>query len=196
MKATYLAALFFAALALPVQAIDLTPQYVSTIDDGVVSQRPYFADGEKKYAVKLDSETKLSAYEGGALFTFAKSPDARMLLRPSPLPSALPFPDNLPQYEEAARGLLPPDAQDVALVTKVADPLPINDWKSYSFTFTYHTANQPRRQSITFLNLKPSEQIVMQAAASEADFENIAGRAFNIIRRWHEVPASSEQRFN
>lgn len=197
MKAPYLALLINAALVLSAGAIDLVPRYVSTMNDGVVSQRPYFADGEKKYAVKIDSETKLTEFEGGASFRFDKFPGAMLRLRQSPIPAQIAFaPESLDRYQQAARALLSTGAEEIALLEGTPNPLPINNWQSYRFTFSYRIAGETRRQSVTFLDLKPTEQIVIQTASSERDFDEISERAFNIIRRWHEVVPADEMPFN
>lgn len=197
MRITCSAIILLAAFALPAGAIDLVPRYISVMSDGVVAQRPYFADGDKKYAVKLDSETKLTESEGGAFFHFEKFPSAMMRLRQSPLRANLAFgPETLNRYQEVARGLLPVGAGEILFVESIPNPLPINNWQSYRFTFSYRVASEARRQSVTFLNLKPTEQIVIQTASSERDFDEITGRAFNIIRRWHEVVPQDERSFN
>ena len=197
MKTRPLCAIFLAGFALPAGATDLIPHYISTMTDGVVVRRPYFADGEKKYAVKLDTETKLTESEGGASFRFDKFPGAMMRLRGSPISAQIAFgPDSLARYQQAARELLPAEAQEIVFVESAPNPLPINNWQSYRFTFSYHVASEARRQSITFLDLKPTEQIVIQTASSERDFNEISARAFNIIRRWHEVVPEDESLFN
>lgn len=156
--------------------------------DGVVVRRPYFNDGDKKYAVKLDSETKLTGADGGALFEFEKFAGATMRLRQSPVRGRLELTnESLPSFLEAAKSLLPPGAEEVALVETTPNPLPINNWQSYRFTFSYKALNEKRRQSVTFLDLKPGEQIIIQTTSNERDFAQISARAFNIIRRWHEV---------
>ena len=192
-----LTAIFLVALALPAHAIDLVPHYTSTMSDGVVIRRVYFADAGKKYAVKLDSETKLGESQGGALFRFDKFPSASMRLRQSPLRAQIAFgADSLERYQNAARELLPPGAEEIVCAEKTPNPLPINNWRSYCFTFSYRVASETRRQSITFLNLNPSEQIVMQTDSSDRDFNEITARAYNIIRRWHEIVPTSETPFN
>lgn len=197
MNLAILAALLLAGLALPASGIDLVPRYVSTMADGVVIQRPYFADGEQKYAVKLDSETKLTEYEGGAAFRFDKFPDALLRLRQSPVPAQIAFgPESLERYQQAATALLPGSAEGIVLREATPNPLPINNWQSYRFTFSYRVTGEARRQSITFLDLNPTEQIVIQTATKERDFEEISARAFNIIRRWHEVVPTDEAPFN
>ena len=197
MKAPYLFLLCIASLVRPAGAIDLVPRYVSTMNDGVVSQRPYFADGDKKYAVKLDSETKLTESEGGASFRFDKFPGAMLRLRQSPIPAQVAFaPESLERYQQAARALLSGGAEDIVFLESTPNPLPINNWQSYRFTFSYHVAGETRRQSVTFLDLNPTEQIVIQTASSERNFAEISARAYNIIRRWHEVVPAEETPFN
>lgn len=197
MRAIPLSAILLAGLAFTAGATDLVPHYLSTMTEGVVIRRPYFADGAKKFGIKLDSETKLIAFEGGALFRFEKFGDASMRLRPSPVPAQTEFgAETFAKYCEAARAFLPPNAIDVQLLGSETNPYPINNWQSLQVNFSYRAANQMRRQSVTFLDLKPTEQIVIQTAANEADFDEISARAFNIVRRWHEIAPEEEEPFN
>ena len=174
--------------ALPALALDLSPRFVSTIADGVVIRRPYFVDGDKKYAVTLNMETELTPFEDGALFRFVKLSHAEMRLRPSPMSVELKFdPENQEKYEEAARKLLPPDAEGVVLDQVTQNPLPINGWSGVRFTFHYRIPTGEVRESITFLNIMPTEQVVIQTGSMAKDFPDVSDRAFDIIRRWHEV---------
>ncbi len=120
-----------------------------------------------------------------------------MRLRPSPVPAKTAFgPESLIVYEKAARTLLPREAEAIVLGPSEYDTLPMNDWQSLRLTFSYRIANQPQRQSVTFLNLKPAEQIIMQTVADERDFDDVAARAYNIIRRWHEIVPDKQQPYN
>jgi hypothetical protein len=197
MKLLSVSLLIAIAFSLPAAATDLTPHFMNKNRDGVVIRRPFFDDGMKKYGFKIDDETKLSAYEGGALFRFDKMPEASMRLRRSPVPAETGFgPETFEGYQQAARTLLPPGADAVTFVASELNPLPINHWQSLRVTFSYRSANQSYRQSAIFLNLKPTEQIVVQASADERHFEDVASRAFNIIRRWHEILPEESEPFN
>ncbi len=197
MKALHLSALLCTGLTLSAGAIDLTPHYISHMTEGVVVRRPYFADGGKKYGIKLDAETSLTAYEGGAMFRFEKFPEATMRLRSSTVPAQTGFaPETFELYRQAALALLPPGVTAVEIIGNEADAYPINGWSSLRLTFSYRANNFVRRQSVTFLNLKPNEQIVIQTAASENNFEEVTARAFNIIRRWHEIVPEEEQPYS
>jgi hypothetical protein len=195
MKITALMVPFLLSLGSSLAAIDLTPRFLAQEADGTTTSRPYFTDGNKRFGIKIDSETKVIPYDNGALFRFKNFPDARMQLLHSPV-EAGPFnEERLPLCEAAARKLLPEGAAEVVLIESTSDPIPLNDWTSYRFTFSYRSAGQARRQSITFLNLDPATQIIMQVAAREKNFELIGRRSFDIIRRWHEVPAGSVTRY-
>ena len=174
--------------ALPACALDFSPRFTTTISDGVAIRRPYFTDGDKKYSVTLNMETELTPFEDGALFRFVKLSHAEMRLRPSPMSVELKFDaENQEQYEEAAKKLLPPDAEGVVLDQVTQNPLPINGWSGVRFTFHYRMPMGEVRESITFLNILPTEQVVIQTGSMAKDFPDVSDRAFDIIRRWHEL---------
>jgi hypothetical protein len=186
MKST--ATILFALSALPAFALDLTPQFITTRADGVVITRPYFADGEKKYALTLDTETELLSGEGGPLFRFTKLIQANMRWRLSPFGVEVKFDgEALTAFEQAARKNLPALAESVVLEGQVPNPWPVNGWQGHSFIFKFKTASGEVRQSVTFLNITPGQQIVVTVASMSKDFEEVSERAYDTIRRWHEL---------
>lgn len=180
--------LFLALTALSASALDLSPRFVTTMSDGIAIHRPYFADGSKKYSVTLNIETELTPYDDGARFRFIKFQNAEMLLRPSSFSVEIKFDaERLERYQAAARKLLPQGAEDVALEQQAPNPLPMNGWQSHRFVYKYRTAKGQGRESITFLNITPTTQVVLQVCALDKDFEDVSERAYDIIRRWHEL---------
>jgi hypothetical protein len=105
-------------------------------------------------------------------------------------------PDTLDRYEEAARKLLPQVADKVKLVEQVKNPWPINKWESHRFVFTYTNAAGEVQESISFLNITPAQQVVVQVSAAVKDFAEVSGRAYDTIRRWHELDPSTTVRGN
>ncbi len=175
----------FAPLA---QAIELAPRFITTYQEGVAIRRPYFADGDKKYAVTVDGETEVREYEGGALFTFKRMVGAQLRLRPSPMPATAAFtPETLVRYRAAARKLLPAAAESVAAEGETLDALPINGWRAFRMLFSMQLPGGAARESVTFLNLDAEQQIVVQTSSRRDDWEAADERAFDIIRRWHEL---------
>ena len=178
-------------------ALDLTPNFASISSDGVVLTNPYFKDGAKKYGVILQMDTELTAYGDGARFKFTKLDHAEMILRRSPLDVNVKFgPDTVEAYEQAARKMLPQVAEGVTLEKQMKNPLPMNAWQSHRFVFKYTTPAGVSRESITFLNILPDTQVVMQVYAKDAEFENAAARADDVIRRWYEIDEKSVLRGN
>ncbi len=193
MTRIFTAALTSFALAGTTLAIDLTPRYIITHTDGVPVRRPYFAAGDKKFAVTIDAETELREYEGSAIFNFLKFPRAVMRLRASPLQAEVPFDEfNLGRYRKAALGLILPGAEKAVIELEQPNAMPINDWQSHRFVITYEVAGSPMRESVMFLNLERQKQIVVQVRARDADFIMVAARSEDILRRWHEVTPGSE----
>jgi hypothetical protein len=188
-------ALGLTAAVSAVADIDLTPRFM-VIGGGLVN-RAYFADGNKQYAVTLDSETKLSADEGGALFKFTNITQATMRLRRSPIAKPPAFDaESLPEYTKAAAALLPGAAEEVTLESQADNVLPINRWKSCRFVYTYRLGGVAFEESITFLNLDSGDQIVVQTGSQRKDFPAVAERADDIIRRWHQVQPGDEVGLN
>ena len=171
-------------LAASATAIDLTPQIVTLVVGDYAVRRACFADGDKKYAVTVDSETELTGSGGTALFNFSKFPRAVMRLAPSPLKPQIVFAgETLERYRAT---LLLQGAEPPVLEKEDADVLPVNQWTSRRFTFAYNFLGAPMRESVTFLNLDRKQQIVMQTRARQADFALISARGDDILRRWHD----------
>lgn len=72
----------------------------------------------------------------------------------------------------------------------------MNAWESLRFVFKYTTASRVTRESITFLNILPNEQVVLQVYAKDAQFEQTLMRADDVIRRWYEIDPKSVIRGN
>ncbi len=189
--------LLIALSALSASALDLNPQYINTSAEGVTIRRPYFTDGGKKYCVTLDTETELTSYEDGSLFRFTKFKQGEMRLRPSLFSTDIKFDsDALGRYEDAARKLLPQIATNVTLVEQVKNPWFINGWQSHRFVFSYTTAGGEVQESITFLNILPAQQVIVQVYASAKDFPEVSSRGYDTIRRWHELDPSTAVKGN
>jgi hypothetical protein len=178
--------------AFSASALDLTPSYINATADGISIRRPYFADGGKKYSVTLNLETELLPYEDGCLFRFIKLKHAEMRLRPSSFSAEVKFgPDTLDGYREAARKLLPQAAEGVTLEQESPNPMPINGWQGHRFIYKYTTTSGEVRESSTFLNLIPTQQVIVQVSSMDKDFADASERAWDIIRRWHELDSST-----
>jgi hypothetical protein len=175
-------------------AIDLTPRYIDTYNDGIVFQRLYFTDGEKKFTVRSNRETVVTGESGGAMFRFTKLPNSSFqILRSRLTPEQLFSGTALEQYREAAKRLLPVLAKASSIREETVDPLPINNWKGYRLILSCDLNGKTYLQSVTFLNLTPTDQVVLVTTAPEATFQEAADRSFQIIRTWQELLPGDER---
>jgi hypothetical protein len=181
-------------LQLSAAAIDLTPRYIDTFIDGIVSRRLYFSDGEKKIGISLDHETTVEPGGGGVIFRFTKVPDASFLIKSSPMTPDQPFEGiALDRYREAARRLLPPGAKEVKALDEVDNTLPINRWTSRRFSYTFESGDTVMAMSITFLNLNKEDQLILVTSSTEKNFNEASERSFQIIRTWQPLMPKDEK---
>lgn len=199
MKTTFLSA-SIALLLVAAQAsaeLMLTPRLVTIEYGGVPVQRAYFMDGQKKFAVTIDSETELVSHGEGALFRFSRIPLATVELRRSPMKAGKGFsPENIADYTKLARQFLPANAEVWTEEPIFLDPLPINRWKTCRFNFFYRVGGSPIRADVTFIELNAKDQIVVITGATASTYAKVRYRSDDIIRRWHEVTAEEESGAN
>ena len=184
-------------LAVTAQAIDFTPRFMMESADGIVLKRPYFADGEKKYGIKLYGDTDLIQQGDAALFKFNKLMYGTMLWRPSLFTPAIPFDAvNLPNYTAAALQYLPKGSAGAKVEGEEENVYPINHWICHRYTISYTFYGYPMKDTVTFLNLNDKEQFVIQVSSRNQDFNEIAARSWDIIRSWHEMEPRLERPIN
>ena len=196
-RAARLFVIGFTAILIPQFApagIDLTPRYIDTFIEGNTFHRLYFSDGAKKFVLSLNRETEVTPDSGGALFHFTKVPDATFLVvRSRHSPTDKFEGPALERYRESAQRLLPVQARASAIREEIANPFPINDWKSHRIVLTYEIGAARHMQSVTFLNLNEADQIVLITSSPEAIFEEAAHRSFQIFRTWQEMLPGDEK---
>ena len=182
------------ATALRAPAVDLTPRFTDTFVDGVTTHRLYFADNGQKIGLSINRETTVEAGAGGTVFRFPKFSDIIFILKHSPMSADQTFEGvTLDRYREAARRLLPPGAQDITVLAEELDPITINDWHSLRFTYSCVSTGAPRKQTVTFLNISPEEQLVLIVTATEQNFPEAAARSWQIIRSWQPLLPGQEK---
>ena len=183
-----LAALALCASAFQAPAVDLTPRFTDTFADGVTLHLLYFADGDQKIGLSINRETTVEAGAGGTVFRFPKFSDVLFILKHSPMSADQAFEGvTLERYREAARRLLPPGAQGVEVLGEEPDPITINRWRSYRFTYTCQSTGYLRKMTVTFLNVSAEEQLVLVVTSTLQNFPEAAARSWQIIRSWQPI---------
>jgi hypothetical protein len=189
---THLLALSLFASLPAVAEVDLTPRFVKI--GGNLIHRAYFADGDKQYSMTIDGDTEISGENGEAVFRFTNVSEATMTLRRTPFPKPAPFSvEALVDYAKAAEAMLPRAAEGTELAWQGENVFPINQWKSYRFTYRYRIGGLGFEESITYLVLDSGQQIVIQTGSQRKDFANISQRADDTVRRWNLVEPGDEK---
>jgi hypothetical protein len=189
---------FFASTAsIAFGGLDLTPRYKAIELGETVIHRVHFCDGDKQFAVTINSDTEIFGRADHAIFRFKTISLAEMSLRQSTIKPAVPFsPENLPDYRSLARQQLGATAEIVAEAEPEFDVLPINGWKSCRFNFTTRQSGLVFKTEVTFLNLSSEQQIIIVTTSKVADFPEVQARARKIMSRWHEVLPGDETGLN
>jgi hypothetical protein len=186
--------LSLALSAATVAAVDLTPRYLDIVGDGFVIHRLYFSDDKKKIGVSMDTETEVVSESGGVGFFFTKFPGASFSMRESTLTPKTPFSDNsLELYRANALTLIPQGTTGAKIEEEASDPIPVNNWHSYRFVFSYYTGTTSAKRSITFLNISDKQQLILITTATGQNFSIADARSHLIICSWHELQPDEEK---
>jgi hypothetical protein len=192
MKKWYVAALLFGLISTRAHALDLTPSEISISNDGPPVRRYFFQDEGKRVSYRIDNKMTVKGTSESVAFAFNDIITAEMEWSESPVRPVLSFDaKNLGVYRTAARTFLPPDATDIQLDEEKAEAIAINGWTSRQFIFTYKLFGVARRRSVTFVNLRPQEQVVFEISAAAADYEKAYARGYRVLNSISEMPSMS-----
>ncbi len=182
-----------AAIAGPCAAagIDFNPQFIPTQQEGAVIERPSFTDGTKRYAFRIDSDTRLTGSSEAATFSFENLARAAMEIMKAG--EARLFDEKAREAcREIARAKIPRDATAVTLEKELEDPYRINGWKSFGLIFSYDYFGVPTKRSIVFLDFDPKQRLVVDIRADAPQFDAATARAWRILNSLHEVTSGEE----
>lgn len=92
-------------------------------------------------------------------------------------------------YRNAARQLLPKQAENVEILAEVPNAFALDDWQSFEMKFAYNFGGVKKVRSVLFVTMTPNRQVRLIIDSSEKNFEEIyaAGRA--LLGSWFEPPA-------
>jgi len=182
----------FCLAAFPALAIDFTPHYLDYYINYILKRRLYFLDGSQKIGLKISNDAKVDAFGGGARIQFPAYKDASYLMLNSPVDAKTPFAAGIDVYRKQAAAYLPAGIKDLKAESETANPLTMFGWTSQRFRASFSIGGKRAVQEVTFLNLKPGQQIVLIATAYEPDFAEFEHRTYNIIRSWNPLTAADE----
>ena len=178
-----LALIFSIAVCLTTaRALNLQPREVPVEKDGPPIRRYFFQDEGKRLLFRIDGNMTVGGSAAEAVFRFSDIHDAAMKLSKSRMTPEIAFDEKgLKLYRPAAQSYVPAQATDVQMIEENSDAIPINNWTDHQFIFTYKLFGTPYRESVTFFNYSPTEQLVFDVRSREADYEKTYSRSYRVL---------------
>ena len=164
------------------RALNLQPREVTVEKDGPPVRRYFFQDEGKRLLFHIDGRMSVSGSANEAVFRFSDIHDAAMKLSKSGMKPQTAFDEkNLKLYRAAAQSYAPPQATEVQIAEENAAAIPINGWINHQFVLSYKLFGFAYRESITFFNYSPTEQLVFDVRSPDADYAKTYGRSYRVL---------------
>ena len=145
-------------------------------------RRYFFQDEGKRLLFRIDGNMTVGGSANEALFRFSDIHDAAMKLSKSRMTPQTAFDEKgLKLYRPAAQSYVPAQATDVQITEENSDAIPINGWVDHQFMLTYKLFGFPYRESVTFFNYSPAEQLVFDVRSPAADYEKTYSRSYRVL---------------
>ena len=187
MKATSLLAILAISLfATRAQAIDFTPRYTETIDDGIPFRRMYFSDGTRRIFYRPPPTWIASGSSEAAVFRHKDAVPASVRIENTPAEQArIPFNEQgLEALRKFARTLVPPDTSEIVDRWEVVDPVVLHGWTSFEMGFDCVYSDQRWCRSVLFLNLEGNRRVHLIINARPNDFRKLYDAAHRSLATW------------
>jgi hypothetical protein len=176
-----------------VTAMDFTPQYAETVQDGIPVKRLYFSDHAQRIYLSVPNGWRVTGNSHGSRFTPESLRQASVILENSALGTKIAFAgESLDPYRKDAAGLLPAGASDVHADFERTGEVAINGWSSFETAFTYNFYGQNFTTSVLFINIDKETQIRLRVTARKEDFEKLYPQARRTVASWFAPPPDLE----
>lgn len=180
----------FSATALVVNAraeLQLTPQVVEGIGDGVKFTHLAFSDGDKTINYLPPRGWQYSGSATQLTLRPLGKAQAEAIVSRSPLTSPGAFDEeSLKKIVDNEIAALSKGNQTVAVVSQEKNPLMINRKETFLLVLSYESYGQRFNRSILFLN-RDREQIRFQLTCREADFKDLQKAFFASQFSWENL---------
>jgi hypothetical protein len=166
-------------------AIDFTPRYAESVQDGFSVKRLYFADQAQRIYLSIPNSWRVSGDGQHGTFTPANLTQASVVLENSPISAQIAFDEKgLAAYRKTASESMPPGASEIQSEVERANEVQLNGWTSYELTFSYKSYGQRFTRSVLFINLDRERQIVFRVEARKENFEKLYQQARATLGSW------------
>lgn len=171
-RSLLLASCFFAA-AHAHAAIDFTPRPGERVLEGIKFPQLHFNHAGKTITYEQPRGWTHSGGGASIKFTPPALAQATAEIEQTPLPAPQPFTDESVKILSAqARAAVPPDSQNVVVISEERNPFRIGGNETYAVTLSYTAFGQEFERWVLFMNL-PDTQVRFRITARKADFENV-----------------------
>jgi len=178
-------ALLISFPCLGASAIDFTPRYAQSVQDGFPVTRMYFSDQAQRIYLSVPNSWRVNGDERHGTFTPGNLTQASVIIENSPIDAQIPFEhEGLEAYRKAASELMPPGATDMQIDFERANEIQINGWTSYEMEFSYKSYGQRFTRSVLFINLSKEKQIRFRVEARKENFEKLYSQARATLGSW------------
>jgi hypothetical protein len=192
MKSICFALLLFVSIP-GASAIDFTPRYAQSVQDGFPVNRLYFSDQARRIYLSVPNSWRVSGDQQHGIFTPGNLSQASVVLENSSLSAQVPFErEGLEAYRKAASELIPVGATEVQVDFERANEIQINGWTSWEMAFSYQFCGQRFTRSVLFINLNKEKQIRFRVEARKENFEKLYPQARAALGSWFAPSAELE----
>ena len=172
------------------RALNLQPREVMIEKDGPPVRRYFFQDEGKRLLFRIDGNMTVGGSTNEAVFRFSDIHDAAMKLSKSRMTPQTAFDEKgLKLYRPTAQSYVPAQATEVLIAEEKPNPIPINGWVGHQFTLTYKLFGSPYRESVTFLNYSPTEQLVFDVRSPDTDYTKTYSRSYRVLNSLSDFTA-------
>jgi hypothetical protein len=168
-----------------VKAIDFTPHYAQSVQDGFPVSRLYFQDQAQRIYLSVPNGWQVSGDAQRGTLSPKDLGQATVILENSALNSKTAFSgEGLAVYRKVAFGLVPAGASDVHVDFEREGEAKTNGWSSFEMAFSYDFYGQSFTSSVLFINLDKNKQIRFRVAARKEHFEKLYPQARATLASW------------
>ena len=166
-------------------AIDFTPRYAESVQDGFPVKRLYFSDEAQRIYLSIPNSWRVTGDAQHGTLTPPNLSNASIVLENSPISAHVAFDEKgLEAYRKAASDLIPPGASDVQIEFERANEIQLNGWTSFEMAFSYRYYGQPFSKSVLFVNINKETQIRFRVEARKENFEKLYPQARAALGSW------------
>ncbi|MEO6786273.1 MAG: hypothetical protein ABI318_09095 [Chthoniobacteraceae bacterium] len=153
--------------------------------EGPDVERTYFTAGSKRIVFGEPKGCRLTFDDNGLLILLTDAHlDGEIHVSRSTFTPGLDLAENALIYRDAASKGSPKGATEITVQQPEMDPYPYNGWKSLGFTWTYSLFGRQMIRTVSYINLRIGEQIVVTTLSGKRDDAKVREIARQFMSSW------------